>query len=131
MIRWAQRQEQTGSVSARPMGGSRGTRIRGADREWLLARIKAKPDLTLEEMRRELADQRGLKVGDGSVWRFAFDVGRKGAGSFALRAVAIKLDSIADKFGYVVAIASFDGKLFVEWFLKQELADTGLDWSHR
>jgi putative transposase len=70
VIRWAQRQEQTGSVSARPMGGSRGTRIRGADREWLLARIKAKPDLTLEEMRHELADQRGLKVGYGSVWRF-------------------------------------------------------------
>ena len=70
VIRWVQKHEQTGSVSARPMGGSRGTRIRGADREWLLARIKAKPDLTLEEMRRELADQRGLKVGYGSVWRF-------------------------------------------------------------
>jgi transposase len=70
VIRWAQRQQQTGSVSAKPMGGSRGRRIAGADREWLLARIRVKPDLTLEEMRRELAEQRGLVVGYGSVWRF-------------------------------------------------------------
>lgn len=70
VIRWVQRQEQTGSVSAKPMGGSRGRRIEGSNREWLLGRIKAKPDLTLEEMRRALAEHRGLVVGYGSVWRF-------------------------------------------------------------
>jgi transposase len=70
VIRWVQRHDRTGSVSAKPMGGRRGTRIEGADRAWLLERIAAKPDLTLEEMRRELADQRGLMVGYGSVWRF-------------------------------------------------------------
>lgn len=70
VIRWVQRHERTGSVSAKPMGGSRGTRIEGANREWLLERLKVKPDLTLEEMRRELAEQRGLVVGYGSVWRF-------------------------------------------------------------
>jgi transposase len=52
------------------MGGSRGTRIEGTDRAWLLDRIAAKPDLTLQEIRRELAEQRGLAVGYGSVWRF-------------------------------------------------------------
>ena len=52
------------------MGGSRGCRITGEDREWLLVRIVAQPDLTLEEMRRELAEQRGLVVGYGTVWRF-------------------------------------------------------------
>jgi putative transposase len=41
VIRWVQKHEQTGSVSPKPMGGSRGTRIEGADREWLLGRIKA------------------------------------------------------------------------------------------
>src|SRR5258707_12167209 len=61
VIRWAQRQEQTGSVSARPMGGSRGTRIRGADREGLLGRVKGKPDLTFEGVRRGVAGHRGLK----------------------------------------------------------------------
>jgi putative transposase len=70
VIRWVHKHDQTGSVSPKPMGGSRGTRIEGADREWLLERIKAQPDLTLEELRHELAEQRGLVVGYGSVWRF-------------------------------------------------------------
>jgi transposase len=69
VIRWVQRHRQTGSVAAKPMGGDRGSRIVEADREWLLARIAAQPDLTLEEMRRELA-ARGLRVGYGTVWRF-------------------------------------------------------------
>ena len=69
VIRWSEQYEETGSVAAKPMGGSRGTRIEGADREWLLRRIAEQPDLTLEEMRHELA-QRGLTVGHGSVWRF-------------------------------------------------------------
>jgi len=45
VIRWVQQHDQTGSVSPKPMGGSRGTRIEGADREWLSERIKAQPDL--------------------------------------------------------------------------------------
>lgn len=69
VIRWVQRRRRTGGVSPSPIGGSRGTRIAGADRDWLLARIAAKPDLTLEELRRELAE-RGLAVGHGTVWRF-------------------------------------------------------------
>ena len=70
VVRWVQLQEQTGNVGAKPMGGSRGTSIAGADREWLLQRLKAQPDLTLEEMRHDLARHRDLKVGHGSVWRF-------------------------------------------------------------
>jgi transposase len=69
VIRWVDRRRRTGAVSPSPIGGSRGTRIEGADREWLLARIAAKPDLTLEELRRELAE-RGLAVGYGTMWRF-------------------------------------------------------------
>jgi transposase len=70
VIRWSEQHRLTGSVSAKPMGGSRGSRIAGPDRDWLLARIAAHPDLTLEEMRRGLAEQRGLRVGYGTVWRF-------------------------------------------------------------
>jgi transposase len=51
VIRWVQRRRRTGNASAKPIGGSRGTRIDGADRQWLLARIAAEPDLTLKEMR--------------------------------------------------------------------------------
>jgi len=53
VIRWVQAHRRTGSVSPKPVGGSRGCRIEGANRDWLLARIAAKPDLTLEEMRRK------------------------------------------------------------------------------
>jgi transposase len=70
VIRWSEQHDETGSVTAKPMGGSRGTKIEGADREWLLQLIAEQPDLTLEEMRRELAGQRGLSVGHGSIWRF-------------------------------------------------------------
>lgn len=69
VIRWMQRRRLTGSVSPAPMGGDRGSRIVGADRAWLLARIKAEPDLTLEELRRALSAH-GLQVGYGTVWRF-------------------------------------------------------------
>ncbi len=70
VIRWTELHEQTGTVAAKPMGGSRGTSIEGSDRQWLLRLIASQPDLTLEEMRRELAEQRSLAVGHGSVWRF-------------------------------------------------------------
>jgi transposase len=70
VIRWSEQHEETGSVAAKTMGGSRGTRIEGVDREWLLQLIAEQPDLTLEELRRELARQRGLSVGHGSIWRF-------------------------------------------------------------
>jgi transposase len=70
VIRWSERRARMGTVAAKPMGGSRGMSIEGADREWLLELIAAQPDLTLEEMRAELAKQRQLSVSHGSIWRF-------------------------------------------------------------
>jgi len=70
VVRWVQAHRRTGSVSPRPMGGARGFRIEGEDRSWLLARIAETPDLTLEEMRRELLAERGLAASYGAVWRF-------------------------------------------------------------
>ena len=49
--------------------GATTTRAWGGERDWLLARIAAVPDLTLEEIRRELAG-RGVSVGYATVWRF-------------------------------------------------------------
>jgi transposase len=69
VVRWVLQHRQTGSVAPKPMGGDRGSRIVDAHRTWLLARIAAEPDLTLDEMRRALAEQ-GLRVGYGTVWRF-------------------------------------------------------------
>jgi transposase len=69
VVRWVQRVRATGSVSPDRIGGDRGSRIVGADRAWLLSRIAAEPDLTLQELRQALAGH-GLQVGYGTIWRF-------------------------------------------------------------
>jgi transposase len=69
VIRWTRRARETGSAAARPMGGDRRSLLVGAPRVWLLERVAAEPDLTLEELRDELAAQ-GIAVGYGTVWRF-------------------------------------------------------------
>jgi transposase len=50
------------------MGGDHRSVLTG-ERDWILRRIEAMPDLTLEELRAELKD-RGVIVGYGTVWRF-------------------------------------------------------------
>lgn len=68
VIRWVQRFRATGSVAAKPMGGDHRSRLT-AERTWILQRIEAEPDLTVEELRGELKD-RGIVVGHGTVCRF-------------------------------------------------------------
>jgi transposase len=68
VIRWVQRQRETGTCAAKPMGGSR-VMVLLPERDWLLARIAAAPDLTIRGLRRELTD-RGVKVSYGAVWGF-------------------------------------------------------------
>ncbi len=45
IVRWSQRQRRTGSAAAKPMGGARPL-VLAREREWLLARIAEKPELT-------------------------------------------------------------------------------------
>ena len=66
--RWGRRLRETGSAAALPMGGVRRAVLAG-ERDWLLARIKEKPDLTLRAIRAELAE-RGVIVSYDAVWRF-------------------------------------------------------------
>jgi transposase len=68
VIRWVRRFRATGSVAAKPMGGDHRSRLTG-ERTWILERIEAEPDLTVEELRGELRD-RGIVVGHGTVCRF-------------------------------------------------------------
>jgi transposase len=68
VVHWVRRLRETGSVAAKPMGGDYRSRLT-AERVWLLERIEAEPDLTLEELRDELKE-RGISVGYGTVWRF-------------------------------------------------------------
>ena len=67
-VRWTQRHRQTGSVKASRMGGRRPYALE-AERDWLLARIAEKPDLTLRALAAELAE-RGVKVSYFAVWHF-------------------------------------------------------------
>ncbi len=68
VVRWARRFRQTGRVSAKPMGGDRNSRLKD-ERDWLLARVAASPDLPLHGIRRELA-ARHVHAGYGTIWRF-------------------------------------------------------------
>jgi transposase len=68
VVHWVRRWRETGSVAAKPMGGDHRSVLTG-ERDWILQRIEAMPDLTLEELRAELKD-RGVIVGYGTVWRF-------------------------------------------------------------
>jgi transposase len=60
VVKWSQRQRAFGSPAARKMGGHRPYLV-ARERDWVLARVAEKPDLTLRALLRELAD-RGLVV---------------------------------------------------------------------
>jgi transposase len=67
-VKWSQRWRATGNAAAKQMGGWRQLRLK-REREWLLARIAEKPDLTLRAVVAELAE-RGTPASYGAVWRF-------------------------------------------------------------
>jgi transposase len=68
-IRWAQRWRAKGEARARPMGGDHRSRLSG-HREAVLTLVAHRPDLTLAEIRAELAAQHGIAVGRTTLWRF-------------------------------------------------------------
>ena len=68
VVRWSQRFRARGSAAALAMGGRRPHRL-ASRRDWLLARIAEKPDLTLRAVMAELAAE-GVKVSYGAVWAF-------------------------------------------------------------
>ena len=68
VIRWTRRHTMTGGCTAKPMGGKRRAVLLN-ERDWLLARVAAVPDLTVRALRAELA-ARGTRVSNDAVWRF-------------------------------------------------------------
>jgi len=74
VVKWSQRKRQTGSVAAKPMG-SRQARSLAAQRDWMLARIAARPDVTLRELVAELNTALAVRTSYGSVWRLLNDEG--------------------------------------------------------
>jgi len=68
VVKWSQRARATGSAAAKPMGGKRPYLLEG-ERDWLLARLAEKPDLTLHALLAELGE-RGVVVSCDTLWRF-------------------------------------------------------------
>ena len=68
VVKWSQRQRASGSSAPRPVGGRRAYAV-ASEREWLLARIAEKPDLTLRALLFELAE-RGMVVSYYALWHF-------------------------------------------------------------
>ena len=64
---WYRRYQQTSGYSARPMGGDHRSKL-AAETSWISERLSAVPELTLTEVRGDLAD-RGIEVSYASVWR--------------------------------------------------------------
>jgi transposase len=69
VIRWCQRAETAGSPAAKRMGRRQGDFILLPERDWLLARIAAVPDLTLRGVQAELK-ARGIVVSIKAIWNF-------------------------------------------------------------
>jgi transposase len=73
VVKWSQRYRATGSAAARRMGGNQ-PRSLAAERDWLLKRLAAQPDLTLRALVIEFKE-RGVMTSYGSVWRIVHDAG--------------------------------------------------------
>ena len=101
VVKWSQRWRQTGSVAAKPMGGRKLVLL--SEREWLLARLAASPDVTLRGLQAELAT-RGVVVSHNAIWKlfavegisFKKKPARSRAGSPRRGAAARKLEEVPE-----------------------------------
>lgn len=69
VVKVAQRERRTGSVSPGKMGGHRRPKLE-PHRDFLLEVLRERPETTLHEMQELLAAERGVRVSHDSVWRF-------------------------------------------------------------
>src|SRR5829696_5365503 len=67
--RWRALEREQGEARARSIGGDRKSGRIDASKDLILARLKATPDIAIEELRRALADD-GLVVGYGTIRRY-------------------------------------------------------------
>jgi len=100
-VRWFQRKRETGGVAPGKLGGHRKP-ILLPERDWLLARLAAEPDLTLRGLLAELTE-RGVTASYGALWLFVKHEGlsfkkkpiRQRAGSPADREAASAVEEIS------------------------------------
>ena len=68
-IRWVRRWRESGERTARRQGNPGGSKL-DPHAGFLLGLIEDRVDITLEEMRVRLAEERGVRAGIGTLWRF-------------------------------------------------------------
>jgi transposase len=68
VVKWSQRQRASGSPAPDPVGGRKPYAVE-REREWLMARLVEKPDLTLRALLAELKE-RGMEVSYYALWHF-------------------------------------------------------------
>lgn len=69
ILRWVRRLRESGDFAALPMGGKKPF-VLADEKDWLLERFAAKPDLTLRELLAEL-HERGITVSYFALWHMA------------------------------------------------------------
>jgi transposase len=67
--RWRALERQSGALRPGPLGGDRRSAATEAHASLILRTFEARRDMTIEELRGELASQ-GLRLGYGTLWRF-------------------------------------------------------------
>lgn len=70
VIRWTQRQAETGSCAALPSGGDQRSGAVERHKDWLLTQVDGEPDVTLGELRDRLRQSHGLSKSASCLWRF-------------------------------------------------------------
>jgi transposase len=68
-IRWVRRWRESGERTAHRQGNPGGSKL-DPHEGFLLGLIEDRVDITLEEMRVRLAEERGVRAGIGTLWRF-------------------------------------------------------------
>ena len=73
-IKWLQRLERAGDRRCAGTGGHRPSKVK-PERDWLMAALEAKPDITLAALARQLRDERGVIVDTSMLSRFFLEEG--------------------------------------------------------
>ena len=68
VVKWAQREAETGSVAPGQIGGHRKP-VLAAHHDWLMARVGRGPEFTLHALQAELAGI-GVPVSFDTIWRY-------------------------------------------------------------
>jgi transposase len=68
-VKLVRRWRETGSVKPGRMGAPKRSKLE-PHADWLMALVKQEPDITLEEIRARLGEERDMAASIGAIWKF-------------------------------------------------------------